>query len=244
MVPALDRIHGLVHGDGDLFEGHVVAVVQDEDHAMVGMQGLGRLLELARELCMLEDRRRQRLRILKRVGEGYVVGLVVEFREDGGLSLFQVIERGVAGDGVEPGLEAQALFEALEVLPGLQERVLRDILGVLAVLGILKREAVDGVEVAVHELPKRAFLAVPGCFQELFIGHIVLCYHQPMAESNKKTLKDIRTERNITQEDLAKAVDVSRQTIISIEKGKYTPSVSLAIKIAKYFKVSVEELFS
>jgi len=58
------------------------------------------------------------------------------------------------------------------------------------------------------------------------------------------SLKEIRTARAVTQEDLASAVGVSRQTIISIEKGKYTPSVSLAIKIAKYFKASVEELFS
>lgn len=58
------------------------------------------------------------------------------------------------------------------------------------------------------------------------------------------SLKDARTTRAITQEDLASAVGVSRQTIISIEKGKYTPSVSLAIKIAKFFKMSVEELFS
>lgn len=56
-------------------------------------------------------------------------------------------------------------------------------------------------------------------------------------------LKESRTARNITQEDLAAAIGVSRQTIISIEKGKYTPSVSLAIKIAKFFKVPVEELF-
>jgi putative transcriptional regulator len=65
-----------------------------------------------------------------------------------------------------------------------------------------------------------------------------------MAESGKTSLKDMRTARNVTQEDLASAVGVSRQTIISIEKGKYTPSVSLAIKIARYFKASVEELFS
>jgi putative transcriptional regulator len=58
------------------------------------------------------------------------------------------------------------------------------------------------------------------------------------------SLKDIRTARNVTQEELALAVGVSRQTIISVEKGKYTPSVSLAIKIAKHFKVPVEELFS
>lgn len=57
-------------------------------------------------------------------------------------------------------------------------------------------------------------------------------------------LKDVRTQASITQEALAESVDVSRQTIISIEKGKYTPSVTLALKIARYFKVHVEDIFS
>jgi len=46
-----------------------------------------------------------------------------------------------------------------------------------------------------------------------------------------------------TQEELARAVGVTRQTIIAIEKGNYTPSVMLAIKIAMFFKKSVEEVF-
>jgi len=52
-----------------------------------------------------------------------------------------------------------------------------------------------------------------------------------------------RSEREITQEELAQAVGVTRQTIIAIEKGNYTPSVLLAIKIARFFKLSVEDLF-
>jgi putative transcriptional regulator len=52
-----------------------------------------------------------------------------------------------------------------------------------------------------------------------------------------------RTSQNYTQEEMAKKVDVSRQTIIAIEKGNYTPSVLLAIKLAKLFNCSVEELF-
>lgn len=48
----------------------------------------------------------------------------------------------------------------------------------------------------------------------------------------------------MTQEELAKRVGVARQTIIAIEKGKYNPSVALAIRIARVFGVSVEELFS
>ena len=52
-----------------------------------------------------------------------------------------------------------------------------------------------------------------------------------------------RTHNRITQEQLAESVAVTRQTIIAIEKGNYTPSVHLALKIAKYFKKSVEEIF-
>ena len=53
-----------------------------------------------------------------------------------------------------------------------------------------------------------------------------------------------RTKHAMTQEALAQAVDVTRQTIIAIEKGKYTPSVALALKIAHAFGVRVEDLFT
>lgn len=53
----------------------------------------------------------------------------------------------------------------------------------------------------------------------------------------------IRTKKNLTQEELARGVEVTRQTIISIEKGNYTPSVLLALRIAKFFNVSVEDIF-
>ena len=52
-----------------------------------------------------------------------------------------------------------------------------------------------------------------------------------------------RTDKRLTQENLAKSVGVSRQTIIAIEKGNYTPSVFLAMKLAKHFKLKVENLF-
>ena len=57
-------------------------------------------------------------------------------------------------------------------------------------------------------------------------------------------LNVLRGRKNITQEELANKVGVTRQTIIAIEKGNYTPSVLLAIKLAKYFNVSVEDLFN
>ena len=53
----------------------------------------------------------------------------------------------------------------------------------------------------------------------------------------------MRTKKNLTQEELAKAVEVTRQTIIAIEKGNYTPSVLLALRIAKFFNVKVEDIF-
>ncbi|PJE76149.1 transcriptional regulator [Candidatus Uhrbacteria bacterium CG10_big_fil_rev_8_21_14_0_10_48_11] len=55
---------------------------------------------------------------------------------------------------------------------------------------------------------------------------------------------DYRSKADVTQEALAAAVGVTRQTIIAIEKGNYTPSVMLALKIAKFFNVSLEALFS
>jgi putative transcriptional regulator len=48
---------------------------------------------------------------------------------------------------------------------------------------------------------------------------------------------------DLTQEDLAKIVGVTRQTILAIEKGKYVPSLDLAFKIARHFKVNIEEVF-
>ena len=53
-----------------------------------------------------------------------------------------------------------------------------------------------------------------------------------------------RIRNKITQEELAKAIGITRQTIIAIEKGNYTPSILLALKIAKYFKTPIEKLFT
>lgn len=56
-------------------------------------------------------------------------------------------------------------------------------------------------------------------------------------------LKEFRARKDINQQDLGKLVGASRQTISLIERGDYSPSVTLAIKIAQYFEVSVEEIF-
>ncbi|MGF7146235.1 putative transcriptional regulator [Anaerotaenia torta] len=59
----------------------------------------------------------------------------------------------------------------------------------------------------------------------------------------KNRLEEIRKQRGIKQEELAAALEVSRQTIGSLENGRYNPSIILAIKIARYFGLSVEEIF-
>jgi putative transcriptional regulator len=65
-----------------------------------------------------------------------------------------------------------------------------------------------------------------------------------MTERVDNTVFELRTKKGLTQEELASALSVSRQTIIAIEKGNYTPSVVLAIRIAKVFKRSVEDIFT
>jgi len=56
-------------------------------------------------------------------------------------------------------------------------------------------------------------------------------------------IRELRQERGVTQEDLAGALDVSRQTIISLESGRYNPSITLAFKIASYFGRHIEDIF-
>ena len=56
-------------------------------------------------------------------------------------------------------------------------------------------------------------------------------------------LKVQRAMKDITQEELAKAIGVTRQTIIAIEKGDYNPSLELAFKIARYFGAGIEDIF-
>ncbi len=59
----------------------------------------------------------------------------------------------------------------------------------------------------------------------------------------KNRIEEIRKERGISQESFAKSMGVSRQTISSLENGRYNPSITLAYKIARYFGMIIEEVF-
>jgi len=59
----------------------------------------------------------------------------------------------------------------------------------------------------------------------------------------KNRLEEIRKSKGIRQEELAAILEVSRQTIGSLENGRYNPSIILAFKIARYFEMSIEEIF-
>ncbi len=60
----------------------------------------------------------------------------------------------------------------------------------------------------------------------------------------KNRIKVLRAMNDLTQDALAQQLGVTRQTILAIEKGKYDPSLDLAFKIARYFNVSIEEVFT
>jgi putative transcriptional regulator len=64
-----------------------------------------------------------------------------------------------------------------------------------------------------------------------------------MRDSISNRVYDLRTKADVTQEALADAIGVTRQTVIAIEKGNYVPSALLAIKIARFFKKPVEDIF-
>ena len=65
-----------------------------------------------------------------------------------------------------------------------------------------------------------------------------------MPDDVRNNLKELRGARGVTQEELAQAVGVSRQTIIAVEKGNYVPSLLLAMRIARRFKARVEDVFT
>ncbi|WP_077212764.1 helix-turn-helix transcriptional regulator [Bacillus dakarensis] len=59
----------------------------------------------------------------------------------------------------------------------------------------------------------------------------------------KNNIKDMRAKHNLTQDELAERLEVSRQTIISLEKGRYNPSIMLAFKLSRVFKCQIEDIF-
>lgn len=59
----------------------------------------------------------------------------------------------------------------------------------------------------------------------------------------KNNIRELRKSKNLRQEDLAEILGVTRQTIIAIENNKYDPTLELAMRISKYFEVSVNEIF-
>jgi putative transcriptional regulator len=64
-----------------------------------------------------------------------------------------------------------------------------------------------------------------------------------MSEYITTSVSELRKEKNVTQEELARILGVSRQTVIAIEKGNYVPSLLLGMKIAYYFEKRVEDIF-
>ena len=64
-----------------------------------------------------------------------------------------------------------------------------------------------------------------------------------MGETIQNKVQTLRSSKKVTQEELAGAVGVTRQTVIAIEKGSYIPSVLLAMRIASYFKKRIEDIF-
>ena len=78
-----------------------------------------------------------------------------------------------------------------------------------------------------------------------------MCYTQIMESelsirgetAMKNRLEELRKARGLRQEELADALEVSRQTIGSLENGRYNPSIQLAFKIARYFSLTIEDIF-
>jgi putative transcriptional regulator len=66
---------------------------------------------------------------------------------------------------------------------------------------------------------------------------------RPLSAGLKNRVRELRTQRGLSQRELAAAVDVSRQTINSIEQERYTPSLPLALVLARFFATTVEEMF-
>lgn len=82
-------------------------------------------------------------------------------------------------------------------------------------------------------MQKCGITELPGLSVQLW--HLSICV--------KNRLEELRKARGIKQEELAEALEVSRQTIGSLENGRYNPSILLAFKIAHYFGMSIEDIF-
>ncbi|BFT72641.1 helix-turn-helix transcriptional regulator [Paenibacillus sp. P36] len=76
----------------------------------------------------------------------------------------------------------------------------------------------------------------------IYFNYGKLTFHKGV-HALKNRLEEIRKQSGIKQEELALALEVSRQTIGSLENGRYNPSILLAFKIARYFGMSIEEIF-
>jgi putative transcriptional regulator len=59
----------------------------------------------------------------------------------------------------------------------------------------------------------------------------------------KNRVAELRSSKNLSQEELAQAVGISRQSVIAIEKGRFNPSLPLGLRLGKFFEVSVEDIF-
>ncbi len=70
-----------------------------------------------------------------------------------------------------------------------------------------------------------------------------VCFPSRRSIHMKNRLEELRKQRGIKQEDLARDLKVSRQTIGSLENGRYNPSILLAFKIARYFDTTIEDIF-
>lgn len=77
------------------------------------------------------------------------------------------------------------------------------------------------------------------------IVYICCLFEQPMKKTLENNLKTLRFNKTmLTQAELAEKVNVSRQTIIAIEQGKFNPSVKLALSLAEFFENQVEDIFN
>lgn len=84
-------------------------------------------------------------------------------------------------------------------------------------------------------------------FLDILIGCVIIRVWKGnfprKGDSVKNRLEELRREKGIRQEELAAAMEVSRQTIGSLENGRYNPSLILAFKLAQYFGLTIEEIF-